>query len=120
MFDYKWRNGQYIGSMAPYGYVKHPKDKHQLMVDPDTAEIVKLIFEMCLQGTAKLATAMYLNEHGVPSPSAYKRLKRLLHPTSSDNDNPMWSAGVVGHILTNPIYTGDLVQGRRVKSCKVH
>lgn len=121
VFDYKRRNGQYIGSMAPYGYVKHPKDKHQLMVDPDAAEIVKLIFEMCLQGTAKLATAMYLNEHGVPSPSAYKRLKGLPHPTSSDNDNPMWSAGVVGHILTNPIYTGDLVQGRRrVKSYKVH
>lgn len=121
VFDYKRRNGQYIGSMAPYGYVKHPKDKHQLMVDPDAAEIVKLIFEMCLQGTAKLATAMYLNEHGVPSPSAYKRSKGLPHPTSSDNDNPMWSAGVVGHILTNPIYTGDLVQGRRrVKSYKVH
>lgn len=121
VFDYKRRNGQYIGSMAPYGYVKHPKDKHQLMVDPDAAEIVKLIFEMCLQGTAKLATAMYLNEHGVPSPSAYKRLKGLPHPTSSDNDNPMWSAGVVGNILTNPIYTGDLVQGRRrVKSYKVH
>lgn len=28
---------------------------------------------------------------------------------------------MVGHILTNPIYTGDLVQGRRrVKSYKVH
>ena len=121
VFDYKRRNGQYIGSMAPYGYVKHPKDKHQLMVDPDAAETVKLIFSMCLQGTAKLATAMYLNEHGVPSPSAYKRLKGLPHPTSSDNENPMWSAGVVGHILTNPIYTGDLVQGRRrVKSYKVH
>lgn len=121
VFDYKRRNGQYIGSMAPYGYVKHPKDKHQLMVDPEAAETVKLIFEMCLQGTSKRAITLHLNEHGVPSPSAYKRLKGLPHPTSSDNDNPMWSAGVVGHILTNPIYTGDLVQGRRrVKSYKVH
>lgn len=121
VFDYKRRNGQYIGAMAPYGYVKHPKDKHQLMVDPDAAETVKLIFEMCLRGTSKRAITLHLNEHGVPSPLAYRRLKGLPAPTSSDNDNPMWSTGIVGHILTNPIYTGDLVQGRRqVKSYKVH
>ena len=29
VFDYKRRNGQYIGAFAPYGYVKHPKDKHR-------------------------------------------------------------------------------------------
>ena len=37
VFDYKRRNGQYIGAFAPYGYVKHPKDKHRLIVDPDAA-----------------------------------------------------------------------------------
>ena len=121
VFDYKRRNGQYIGSMAPYGYIKHPKDKHQLMVDPDAAEIVKLIFSMCLQGKAKHAIVLHLNEHGVPSPLAYRRLKGYSVSTSSDNENPMWSTGIVKHILTNPIYTGDLVQGRRrVKSYKVH
>ena len=40
VFDYKRRNGQYIGSFAPYGYIKDPKDKHQLIVDPDAAEDV--------------------------------------------------------------------------------
>ena len=37
VFDYKRRNGQYIGAFAPYGYVKYPKDKHQLIIDPDAA-----------------------------------------------------------------------------------
>lgn len=72
VFDYKRRNGQYIGAFAPYGYVKHPKDKHRLIVDPDAAENVKLIFTMLIQGSSKRAIALYLNEHGVPSPSAYK------------------------------------------------
>ena len=49
VFDYKRRNGQYIGAFAPYGYVKYPKDKHQLIIDPDAAEIVKLIFSLFLQ-----------------------------------------------------------------------
>ena len=36
-------------------------------------------------------------------------------------DNPMWGNKIVNDILKNPIYTGDLVQGRRrVKSYKVH
>ena len=120
VFDYKRRNGQYIGSFAPFGYIKHPKDKHQLIVDPDAAETVKLIFSLLLQGTAKRAIALYLNEHGVPSPTAYRRIKGL--PVSSAvADDPMWSARMIHEVLNNPIYTGDLVQGRRrVKSYKVH
>ena len=120
VFDYKRRNGQYIGSFAPYGYIKHPKDKHQLIVDPEAAEIVKQIFSMFLKGTSKRAIGMYLNEHGIPSPSAYKQMKEL--PVSArGSDNPMWGGRMIHAILTNPTYTGDLAQGRsRVKSYKVH
>ena len=120
VFDYKRRNGQYIGSFAPYGYVKHPKDKHQLIVDPDAAETVKLVYSLLLQGTSKHGIALYLNEHGIPSPTAYRRMKGL--PCSSSvADDPMWGSRMIHEILTNPIYTGDLVQGRRrVKSYKVH
>ena len=120
VFDYKRRNGQYIGAFAPYGYVKHPKDKHRLIVDPDAAENVKLIFTMLIQGSSKRAIALYLNEHGVPSPSAYKVQKGL--PVSTRGyDDPMWGVRMIHSILTNPTYTGDLAQGRsRVKSYKVH
>ena len=120
VFDYKRRNGQYIGAFAPYGYIKHPKDKHKLVIDPDAAETVKLIFSLFLQGTSKRAIALYLNEHGVPSPSAYKLLKGL--PVSTRGyDEPMWGGRMIHAILTNPTYTGDLAQGRsRVKSYKVH
>ena len=120
VFDYKRRNGQYIGAFAPYGYVKHPKDKHQLIIDPDAAEIVKLVFSLFLKGTSKRATALYLNEHGVPSPSAYK-LQKGIPVSTRGYDDPMWGARMIHSILTNPTYTGDLAQGRsRVKSYKVH
>ncbi len=120
VFDYKRRSGQYIGSFAPFGYVKDPDDKHQLVIDPDAAEVVKLIYSMFLQGSSKRAVSLYLNEHGIPSPSAYRRSKGL--PVSSAvGDNPMWSARTIHEMLTNEIYTGDMVQGRhRVKSYKVH
>lgn len=118
VFDYKRRNGQYIGAFAPYGYVKHPKDKHQLIIDPDAAEIVKLIFSLFLKGTSKRAIALYLNEHGVPSPSAYK-LQKGIPVSTRGYDDPMWGARMIHSILTNPTYTGDLAQGRsRVKATR--
>lgn len=119
VFDYKRRNGQYIGSFAPYGYVKDSKDKHQLIIDPDAAEIVKLIYDLCLQGIARRSIVYHLNDHGIPSPATYRKQKGL--PVSSPSDTPLWGDKAVTLILTNPIYTGDLVQGRRrVKSYKVH
>ena len=120
VFDYKRRNGQYIGSFAPYGYIKDPANKHQLLVDTEAAETVKRVYSMLLQGSSKRAIALYLNEHGTPSPTAYRR-KKGLPVSSAVADDPMWGARMIHEILTNPIYTGDLVQGRRrVKSYKVH
>ena len=120
VFDYKRRNGQYIGSFAPYGYIKNPKDKHQLLVDLDAAEIVKLIYDMTLQGTTRRAIVHHLNDHGIPCPTVYRRIKGLPVSSSAD-ENPMWGDRTLITILANPIYTGDLVQGRRrVKSYKVH
>lgn len=120
VFDYKRRNGQYIGSYAPYGYVKDPKDKHKLIVDPDAAQVVKLIYSLLLKGTSKRAIGVYLNEHGIPSPSVYKQSKGL--PVAVKGScNSMWTGRMIHAVLTNPTYAGDLAQGRyRVKSYKVH
>ena len=87
---------------------------------PDAAETVKQIYSLFLQGSSKRAVSLHLNEHGIPSPTAYRRMKGL--PGSyAVGDNPMWSARMIHEVLTNEVYTGDLVQGRhRVKSYKVH
>ena len=120
VFDYKRRNGQYIASYAPYGYLKDPKDKHKLVVDPDAAPVVKLIYSLLLKGTSKRAIGIYLNEHGIPSPSMYKQSKGL--PVGNKGSgHTMWTGRMIHAILTNPTYSGDLAQGRyRVKSYKVH
>lgn len=91
VFDYKRRDGQYIGSFAPYGYVKAPEDKHKLVVDPDAAEVVKLIFSLYLKGTSKRAIALYLNEHDIPSPSAYRQAKGL--PAGRGSADSLWGGG---------------------------
>lgn len=121
VFDYKRRNGEFIGSFAPYGYVKDPNDGHALLVDEEAAEVVKSIFSMFLNGMNKLQITHHLNGHGVLCPTAYKRSKGIKYNAPNAQKNPMWSTITIDTILKNRVYVGDMVQGRqRVKSYKIH
>lgn len=46
----KARNGKFTGCVAPFGYKKSEKDKNFLLVDEETAWIVKLIYEYGANG----------------------------------------------------------------------
>ena len=121
VFDMKRRNGEFIGSYAPYGYVKDPNDKHALLVDPEAAEVVKSIFALFLSGMNKRGITYYLNDHGTLCPTAYKQQQGLKYNAPNAQGNPMWSTITIDTILKNRVYVGDMVQGRqRVKSYKIH
>ncbi len=121
VFDMKRRNGEFIGSYAPYGYVKDPNDKHALLVDPEAAEVVKSIFALFLSGMNKRGITYYLNDHGTLCPTAYKQQQGLKYNAPNAQSNPMWSTITIDTILKNRVYVGDMVQGRqRVKSYKIH
>lgn len=77
MFDYKKRNGEFIGSFAPYDYIKDPNNKHALLVDREAAEVVKQIFAMLLNGMAVRVIVNHLNDHGVMCSSRYKQSQGL-------------------------------------------
>ena len=36
------KQGKYVGSKAPYGYLRDPMDKHHLVIDPEAAPIVPI------------------------------------------------------------------------------
>lgn len=40
-----YEDGDYIGARAPYGYRKDPDNCHKLLIDENTAPVVKQIFE---------------------------------------------------------------------------
>lgn len=121
VFDYKKRNGEFIGSYAPYGYIKDPKDKHALLVDEEAAEVVKQIFSMFVSGMTVRAIVNHLNDHGVMCPSLYKQSQGLKYHCPNGQTRPMWSTITVSSMLKNPVYVGDMAQGRnRVKSYKIH
>ena len=61
------RTGRYVNT-PPYGYQRDPADKHHLIVDPDTAPVVRKIFEMVMEGHSTSEVASYLNERNIPTP----------------------------------------------------
>ena len=64
------QQGKFIGSFPTYGYLKDPEDHHKLVVDPETAPVVQMIFEKFIQGRSILGIAKDLNDMGLPNPSA--------------------------------------------------
>lgn len=70
-------SGSYLGNKAPYGYQKYKikegkRTIHTLTPDPDTAPVVKLIFDLYAAGVSTHGIAKQLNDMGIPSPSGKK------------------------------------------------
>ena len=107
-------NGEFLGAFASYGYCKSPDDKHKLVIDEYAAEVVKGIFSLKIKGYSPTAIASFLNDEMVLPPSEYKKSLGLNYQTGfTSGSRPLWYAVTVIRILTNPIYAGTLVQGKR-------
>ena len=112
--EVKRKNGEFIGSFAPYGYQKSENDRNSLIIDPIAAGIVKDIFRMKLHGLSQDAIANRLNDMGVLSPMEYKNAMGSNYQTSfKTSDKAVWSSVTVRRILENELYIGNLVQGRQ-------
>lgn len=105
--------GKFIGSFAAYGYMKDPADHHRLVIDPETAPVVQLIFQKFLDGRSIIGIAKDLNELGIPNPTRYKQLKgfNYRHPAGQKLDG-LWPDSSVRRILRNEVYIGNMVQGK--------
>ncbi len=84
--------GYFISSTAPYGYERY-KLKGQkgwsLKIVEEKADIVRMIFRMCLEGKGTFAIATHLNELGIKSPR-----------------NKKWRKNGIREMLHNETYTG--------------
>lgn len=106
------QNGFHIGSFAPYGYRKDPRQKGHLLIDPEAAKIVKEVFTLFSQGYGKTAIARILNDRGVPNPTEYKRLHGLRYQNPTIHNSTLWKYYTISHMLTNEVYIGTMVQGK--------
>ena len=106
----KRNNGEYLGT-APYGYKKDPENKYHLIIDEEAANVVKLIYEKYLAGFGTMQIADYLSKKKIPIPSDYNKRNR----GEKSLTYGLWQQSTVRFILSNEIYTGTVIQGKRKK-----
>lgn len=107
----KWTTDEYMCGFAPYGYLKSKTEKNRIVVDEATAENVRLIYKLFLEGKGYTPIAKYLNEQGIMSPLMY--LKSLGYQQNVKT-NGVWTKTTVKSILTNQAYIGSAVHGKVV------
>ena len=114
-FNSKMKHGEFISPFAVYGYEINPNDNNKLVVDPIASLVVKDIFDLYLTGLGFTGIAKQLNNKGIACPSLYKYQKgiKLNIISNRPREEIKWNAGAIKTILTNEIYLGHLVQGKR-------
>ena len=119
-FNIMKKEGKFIGSYPPFGYLKEKENKHHLIIDNASATVVKMIFDLCESGIGNTLIAKELNERCILTPSEY-RCKILNMKSTGRKVSKQWTPSIVGKILDNRVYSGDLVQSKYKNiSYKVH
>ena len=106
------RDGEFVGARPPYGYKKDPDNCHRLLVNEDTAPIVRQIFQWTLDGVPLNVIVKRLNEGGVMTPGYYHASCGLFSYDNKLAGSGKWQTWTVGKILADEVYTGDMVQGK--------
>ena len=114
-FAMKRERGEFLGNYAPYGYMKDPEDRHKLVIDPEAAEVVRMIFHWYAGGTPASRIVKQLNALEIMPPSVYKTSKGCRgfdrHSSGGVKRNA-WALTTVNSILKDEVYIGNLVQGK--------
>jgi len=119
-FRSKAENGEFIGSVAPYGYKKHPENKNRLIVDEIAADVVRRVFNMTLEGYGLNKIVRVFNSEGILNPTMYKKQQGLTYVNNLRLEGTTyWTNSTIRKILGNIVYTGVMAQGKqRTKSFK--
>ena len=94
------KQGKFIGTKAPYGYVKDPADKNHLLIDERFAPIVRYIYKLAKNGIGITQIARRLTKEKIPRPVAAAAEELECYDR---------------YILRNPVYKGAIRGQKRPK-----
>ena len=109
----KAERGERVGTVVPYGYRKDPDVKGHLLVNEDTAPVVRLIFSLCAEGKGPKVIANILREKQILKPTAYRYQTSGKYGATTDTEDIYgWNDRTVAGILDNEIYLGHTINCR--------
>ncbi|WP_256557105.1 recombinase family protein [Hydrogeniiclostridium mannosilyticum] len=106
----KGERGERVGTTIPYGYMKNPDNPKQYIPNPETAPIVKRIFEMYANGIGIVKICDRLSKEQIVSPSVYAFKATCSRSGNPDLTRPYhWAQTTVRKMLVNQEYIGDTI-----------
>ena len=93
-----FEEGTLTHRQAKYGYALS-EDRRNLVLNPESAQVVKLIFQMYLEDMKIPEIARALEAQDVPSPQIQMEKKK-------DQEKNKWQDSTIRSILKNPLYIG--------------
>ncbi|WP_312048280.1 recombinase family protein, partial [Anaerotignum sp.] len=113
----KFQKGEYLCILPLYGYMRSPNVKNKLIQNPETAPVVKRIFELACEGKTATQIAVVFNTEGVPSPYMYHKEKGTdkKRGWKLSSENTIWTNAIVHRYLKDERYTGKLISRKRTK-----
>lgn len=106
----KMERGDYIGNYAPHGYRKDPENKNHLLIDPETAPVIRQIFELRAEGISYMGICKKLNDAGIPSPGQHKLNQGIETNNNKKKRTVLWNKHKITEILKDIVYIGHLAQ----------
>lgn len=105
------KKGLFQGGIPPYGYIRNPNNKYQLLIDSGSAKTVRRIFAMTLAGKGRSEIARIFNAEEIESPA--QRLWRLGIRTGGKDKEEIktliWRPDAIRKILINEAVIGNTV-----------
>ena len=105
----KGESGISLANNVPYGYKKDENDKTKWLVDETSAEIVKEIFNLFVQGHGTCEIARILRERKILTPSEYNASIGRNSNANIQDFQYKWCGVTVAGILDRQEYIGDTV-----------
>lgn len=105
----KGEKGLPLTTNVPYGYMKAPDDPKHWIVDPEAAQVVRHIFDLCMEGRGPSQIADQLTAEKVLTPTAHKNQMGINVPNPIPENPCHWNSAAIVHILEMLEYTGCVV-----------
>jgi DNA invertase Pin-like site-specific DNA recombinase len=102
----KGKSGERLAVIPPYGYRKDEDNPKQLVIDEESAAVVRRIFRLSVDGFGPAQIARQLNGEHLLNPSAYKYEHGYLKKARACKDPYYWNTTTIHKILDAPEYLG--------------
>lgn len=115
IFKAKAERGDRLSTQIPYGYRRDPNSGKlcNLLVNEETAPVVKLIYELCAEGKGPQFIAQILKDKKILKPSAYRYKCEGRFASKTDTEDIYgWNGTTVANILNNEVYLGHTINCR--------